>query len=390
MSAKVAIVHYWFLGIGGGERVVEALAEMYPQADLFCLVADPMTMTPALRAHRLTTSFLQKIPGSRRWYKQLLPLQPLALEHLDLFDYDLIISSESGPAKGVITRADACHVCYCHSPMRYIWDLYRDYRAALGPISRTVFSLTAHYVRMWDLASAQRVDYFVANSQNVANRIEKHYRRNCEVIYPPVDTTAGYIAQDIDNYYLVVGRLVDYKRIDLAIEACNRLRRPLHIIGNGPEYSKLRKVAGPTVRFLGRVPDEVVRSSYARCRALLFPGEEDFGLVPVEVQSFGRPVVAYARGGVLETVIGIASDASQDPKIATGVFFDQQTRESLEEAILRYESLEERFAPGFIRNHAGNFDKLRFKQEIGEFIGSRLTRLYVRDSGTQVVGAGVR
>src|SRR5580658_6691088 len=232
-SLRVAIVHYWFVRNGGGERVVEALAEMFPQADLFCLFAEPETMTPRLRSHRLTTSFLQRIPGGRRWYKQLLPLHPLAVEQLDVSKYDLILSSESGSAKGVLPAPDACHICYCHTPMRYLWDLYPLYRRAMQPLAGTAFALTAHYLRMWDLASANRVDHFVANSHNVAARIRRHYRRDATVVYPPVDVSSGYLSERTDEYYLVVSRLIDYKRVDLAIEACNRLNRPLRVVGDG-------------------------------------------------------------------------------------------------------------------------------------------------------------
>jgi glycosyltransferase involved in cell wall biosynthesis len=344
-SLRVAIVHYWFVRNGGGERVVEALAEMFPQADLFCLFAEPETMTPRLRRHRLTTSFLQRIPGARRWYKQLLPLHPLAIEQLDVSKYDLILSSESGPAKGVLPSPDACHICYCHSPMRYLWDLYPLYRRAMRPLAGTAFALTTHYLRMWDLASAGRVDHFVANSHNVAGRIRKHYRRDAAVIYPPVDVSSGYVSESVGEYYLVVSRLSGYKRVDLAIDACNRLNRPLRVVGDGDQYKHLRKLAGPSIKFLGRLDDEAVRENYAHCRALLFPGEEDLGIVPIEAQSFGRPVVAYGRGGVLETVRGLMTGDALNVEGATGVFFAEQTVDSLVEAIEFFELVESRFSP---------------------------------------------
>jgi glycosyltransferase involved in cell wall biosynthesis len=371
-NLRVAIVHYWFVDYAGGERVTEALAEMFPQADLFALVANKDTLSPTLRKHRLTTSFLQRVPGGVRWYRHLLPLYPLALEQLDVSSYDLILSCESGPAKGVISRSETCHICCCLSPMRYLWDFYPDYRRALGPLVGGVFSLTAHYLRMWDLASASRVDSFIAISQAVASRVRKHYRRDAPVIYPPVNVAAGYISDAVEDYYLVVSRLVDYKRVDLAIEACNRLKRPLRIIGAGDQFDRLRALAGPTVKFLGRLSDEVLRESYARCRALLFPGEEDFGIVPVEAQSFGRPVIAYGRGGALETVIGLTQDNSPPPELATGVFFGEQTPESLADAILRCESAETRFSSMFIRSSVERFDILRFRLEMYEFIGERI------------------
>jgi glycosyltransferase involved in cell wall biosynthesis len=369
---KVAIVHYWIFGFGGGERVIETLAEMYPQADLFCLAADPSKMGDTLRGRKLTTSFLQSIPGCRRWYRHMLPLQPWALESLDLAGYDLVLSSESGPAKGAITHADTCHICYCHSPMRYLWDLYADYSRSFNPLVRSAFSLTSHYMRMWDVLAANRVDYFIANSHNVANRIRKHYRREAKVIYPPVDVAAGYLSEDISDYYLVVSRLIDYKRVDLAIRACNQLGRRLRVIGEGEQYRSLRKIAGPTVEFLGRVDDVTVRENYAHCRALLFPGEEDFGIVPVEAHSFGRPVIAFGKGGALETVAGLRIDESDLAGESTGIFFREQTPQSLIDAISSFESVESRFSPPFIRSTVEGFDTARFKSEMQEFISIRL------------------
>lgn len=372
LDLKVAIVHYWFVCNGGGERVVEALAEMFPHADLFCLVADTSTMTPRLRGHKLTTSFLQHIPGSRRWYRHLLPLHPLALEHLDLSGYDLIISSESGPAKGIFAGKNACHICYCHSPMRYLWDLYPAYLHSLGPVAGTVFSLVAPYLRKWDQTSASRVDYFIANSHNVASRIYQHFGRDSDVIHPPVNVTSGYISGEVGDYYLVVGRLIDYKRVDLAIEACNQLKRPLRIIGAGDQLKKLRKLAGPRVQFLGRLDDSAVREQYAHCRALLFPGEEDFGIVPVEAQSFGRPVIAYERGGVLETVQGIRTDNAFAANASTGVFFQEQNTNSLIGAIDLFESVESQFSPEYIRRSVEHFELSRFISEMYQFIGEKM------------------
>ncbi len=371
---RVAIVHYWFVRRRGGERVVEALAEMFPQAHLYALVADPEAMSPALRKHSLTTSFLQKLPGSHRWHRHLLPLYPLALEQFDFRDYDLVISSEAGPAKGVLTATGTYHICYCHSPMRYIWDLYHYYcrENGTGGISRLAFALTAHYARLWDLATASRVDAFVANSENVAARIRKHYRREASVIYPPVDVSVGYISTEHDDYYLVVGQLVDYKRVDLAIEACNRLQRPLRIVGDGEQYRRLRDLAGPTVELLGFLPDEEVRQLYARCRALLFPGEEDFGMVPVEAQSFGRPVIAYGRGGVLETVIALRPDEGHPAERSTGLFFGEQSVESLVEAIQAFEKAESQFSPPFIRAQVECFDVSRFRREMGSYIARKM------------------
>jgi glycosyltransferase involved in cell wall biosynthesis len=322
----------------------------------------------------VTTSFLQRLPGAKRWYRKLLPLFPVALEQFCLDNYDLVISTESGPAKGVITSAKTCHICYCFSPMRYLWDMYHRYRAAkgMGHFSRMIFSLAAHYVRLWDLAAAARVDYYAALSHCVAARIRKHYRREATVIYPPVAVSAGYLAPTVEDYYLVVSPLVDYKRVDLAIEACNRLGRPLRIIGDGEEYRRLRRLAGPSVTFLGYVSDEVVRENYARCRALLFPGEEDFGIVPVEAQSFGRPVIAYEGGGARETVLGLRPGESVGAEESTGVFFSNQSVNSLVEAMRFFESVEARFSPVFIRGQVQRFSGDRFKAEMRAFVTEKL------------------
>jgi glycosyltransferase involved in cell wall biosynthesis len=371
-NLRVAIVHYWFAGYTGGERVVEALAQMFPQADLFALVADPAALTPGLRSHRLTTSFLQRVPGSLRWHRYFLPLQPVALEQLDLSGYDLVFSSESGPAKGVITSAQSCHICYCHSPMRYLWDMYPVYRRGMNPLVRAVFSLTAHCLRTWDLASAARVDYFVANSHNVANRIRKHYRRDSVVVHPPATVNNARISGHIEDYYLVVSRLVDYKRVDLAIEACRRLGRRLQIVGEGPLYKQLRRMAGPETKFVGYLSEKDLHACYAHCRALLFSGEEDFGIVPVEAQCFGRPVIAYGRGGALETVIGLSSERGLLAHNATGVFFSEQRPESLGDAIRAFESVEHQFDPEFIQASVQRFNLARFQSRMHEFVGQCL------------------
>jgi len=366
---RVAIVHYWFVGRGGGERVVEALAEMFPQADLFSLVADRSTLAPALAGRKLTTSFLQKLPAATRVHRHLLLLQPLALEQFDLSGYDLVISSESGPAKGVLTSPRCCHICYCHSPMRYLWDMHAEYRRAMGALVGTVFSLAAHYLRMWDYASAARVDHFVANSRFVAARIAKIYGRSSTVIHPPVNIPALAAFAAPDDYYLAAGRMVDYKRFDLAVEACSRLGRRLRVVGDGPQYRALKRMAGPTVEFLGAVDDAALQEQFAGCRALLFPGEEDFGIVPVEAQSFGRPVIAYGAGGALETVRGALTDSTAGP---TGLFFDEQTAESLMRAIEEFEAREHEFSPSAIRRHSLQFAKQRFQARMREFVARAL------------------
>jgi glycosyltransferase involved in cell wall biosynthesis len=363
-NARVAIVHYWFVSHRGGERVVESLADMFPNADLFSLVVDRESLSGSLRSRPIKTSFLQQLPGSRRWHRHMLPLYPLALEQFDLSSYDLVLSSESGPAKGVLTSANTCHLCYCHSPMRYLWDFYHRYKSAatMGSCTRPLFTLVTHYLRLWDAASANRVDYFVANSHNVAARVRKHYRRECSVVYPPVNIKAGYLAERIEDYYLAVGQLVDYKRMDLAIMACNLLGRKLRIVGQGEAYTRLRKLAGPFVQFLGPLSDSELHEQYAHCRALLFPGEEDFGMVPVEALSFGRPVIAYGRGGATETVKGWDSRSLNIPENSSGVFFSEQSMDSLVQAIHSFEKIEQRLRPSFIRQQSDRFSPGHFQR----------------------------
>jgi len=376
---RVAIVHYWLVTKGGGERVVETLAEIFPQADLFTLVLDRSTLEPILQTKEIRTSFLQRLPGAKKFHRHFLFLMPLALEQFDLSGYDLVISSESGPAKGVITSSKTCHICYCHSPMRSIWGMYPEYRRRMGPVVGTIFALTAHYLRQWDYASAARVDYFVANSRYVASRIRKYYRRESTVIYPPVDSATAQLTHASENYYLTIGRLVDYKRFDLAVSACTQLGRRLKVIGVGPEYKSLRRMAGPSVEFLGWVSDEELRRNLAGCRALLFPGEEDFGMVAVEAQSFGRPVIAYGSGGVLETVRGTPSGDTTGVEDSTGVFFSEQTASAVATALLDFEAVESGFSPQTIREHSLRFNRETFKERIAEFVACAYAEFRDRD-----------
>jgi glycosyltransferase involved in cell wall biosynthesis len=361
-ALRVAIVHYWYVRRRGGERVVETIAGLFPDADLFFVVADPGLLPESLQNRAVRTSFVQHLPGSLRWHRHFVPLYPLALEQFDFSGYDLVFSSESGPAKGIVTGARTCHICYCHSPMRYLWDHYHRYRncSGFGRMTRLVFSAAAHYLRVWDLASAARVDYFVANSETTAARIRKHYRREAEVIFPPVDLRGPQMPFERGDHYLVASHLADYKRVDLAIEACLALGRRLRIVGEGEQYRRLNRLARGRVEFLGSLPDDEVRKEYASCRALLFPGEEDFGMVPVEAMAAGRPVVAFGRGGATETVIGMSEGCP--PERSTGLLFGEQTTASLEDAIRQFEAVERRFRPEFIRRHADRFGTARFSE----------------------------
>lgn len=359
---KVAIVHHWFVTQGGGERVAAVLAGMFPDADLFTLVMSPDYLPQEWAARPITTSMLQRIPGARRAHRHMLPFYPYAVEQLDLTAYDLVITSDSGPMKGVITRQDAIHICYCHTPMRYLWDGYHSYVSGMSHVSRLPFSLAAHYVRNWDYIAAQRVTHFVANSEYVAKRIQHYYNRVSTVINPPVDTARGTISDSPSDFYLAAGRLVGYKKTEVLIEACNRLQRRLRIVGCGPEMHHLRSLAGPTIEFMGHLSTEHLWETYARCRALLFAADEDFGMVPVEAQACGRPVIAYGKGGSLETIRG--RKQRQSAESATGIFFDKQTPEALIQGILSFEAQEESFSPLAIQRHASQFNTLLFVERM--------------------------
>jgi glycosyltransferase involved in cell wall biosynthesis len=355
---KTAIIHYWLVGMRGGEKVLEALCEIFPAADIFTHVYRPAGISPALNARTIRTTFIDRLPLAAKLYQKYLPLMPLALEQLDLRAYDLVVSSESGPAKGVITRPDALHLCYCHTPMRYVWSMYHDYLAEAGAPVRLVMPWIMHRMRQWDFQAASRVDAFAANSNYVAQQIRKYYRREAEVIHPPVAVDGFAPSEDIEEFYLCVGQLTRYKRIDLAIVAANALARRLVIIGDGEEAVPLRAMAGPTVTFLGRQDDAVLRRYYAACRALIFPGKEDFGIVPLEAMASGRPVLAYRAGGALETVLdGV-----------TGLFFDDQSPESLMAAMRTFEGRAQEFSPARLVEHAGQFGPDRFRQRFVDFV----------------------
>jgi len=361
---KVALVHYWLTGMRGGEKVLEALCELYPDADIFTLVCDESRISTTLKKHKITTSFLQKLPFALKGYKSLLPLMPYALEQMDLTDYDLVISSEAGPAKGVIVRPDATHICYCHSPLRYIWDKYHEYRADAGFLSRMAMPILAPRLRVWDVTTAARVDHFIANSAWVGQRIEKYFRRPSTVIPPPVETKDFVPAPQSEqgNFYLFASQLVGYKRADLAVRVFNENGLPLVVIGEGEQLAHLQKIAAPNVKVIGRQPFEVLREHFQQCRALIFPAEEDFGIVPVEVMACGRPVIAFGRGGARETVL----DGE------TGVLFHEQTEAALSAAIERFEQIEPSLSRARIRAHALGFDRAVFLAEMRAFIDAAL------------------
>jgi glycosyltransferase involved in cell wall biosynthesis len=357
-NMRVAIVHYWLLKMRGGEKVVEALCRMLPAADIFTLFYDPENVSSIIRQHKIRTSFLNRL---RRNYRSLLPLMPLALEQFDLRGYDLVISSESGPAKGVLVPSSARHVCYCHTPMRYLWELYPDYlhEWTRSPLKRSIIAPIANYLRLWDFASAARVDSFVANSENTKRRIWRTYRRESEVIYPPVPTET-FCWKSPHDYFLIVSELVSYKRIDTAVRAFSNHGGRLRIVGTGPEYRTLRRLAGPNVEFCGWVSDSELHELYARCRALIYPGEEDFGITAVEAMASGKGVIALGRGGVLESV------AIADP--VCGVFYSDPDEEHLAAAIAKFESIESRLDPREIQRYAQRFSEAAFRARMQDVI----------------------
>ena len=359
---KVAILHYWFLLKGGGERVVSALLDLYPQADLFCLFADNASLPAGVAEKRVHRSFLDSIPFGQKLNRVLLPLYPAAVGSFDFSGYDLIISSDSAPTKAIVRPPESVHISYCHTPGRYIWDLAPSFQARLPRLARPLYAAMAAQSRENDFAAAQRVDYFVANSRYTGARIATYYRRDSTVIYPPVNTAQGYVDERPSDYYLWIGRLADDKRVDLLIEACNQLQRKLVVVGTGRMEKYLKSIAGPTVEFLGQVSDDALGGLYAKCRAFLFAADEDFGIAPLEAQSYGRPVIAYKHGGSLETVKVGAPNAMD-----TGTFFDEQTPESLAAAIEWFESHEESFTPFHIRQHAMRFDTAVFHRRFSDF-----------------------
>lgn len=354
---KLAIVHDYLNQYGGAERIIEIFHEMFPEAPIYTSIYDPEALPPVFRQMDIRPSFLQRIPFIKKTLQYYLPLLPLAFEHFDLQEYDVVLSSTTSFAKGVITSPDCVHICYCNTPMRFAWR-YHDYvrDCEIGALRRKALALALHPIRLWDAVSANYVDYFIANSYNIARRITKFYRRDSQVIHCPVDCSRYAISPEIGDYYLIVSRLREYKRIDIAIQAFNQLALPLIIIGDGNDRERLERLAGESVHFLGKVDDPTLQRYYARCLALIFPGEEDFGLTPVEAQASGRPVIAYARGGALETVLDQV----------TGRLFEPQTPEALADAVRTFDVAA--VDPQTIRTHALQFDVSHFKQKISAFM----------------------
>lgn len=362
---RVALVHDWLTGMRGGEKVLEVLCELFPDAPLFTLLHNKGAMSPGIENMDIHTSFVQSLPFREEHYRRYLPLFPRAIESFDFKGYDLIISSSHCVAKGAKPVGNALHICYCFTPMRYVWDQYSEYfgKGRAGLATRTLMSAIAPSLRNWDVRSSSRVHFFVADSENVAKRIERFYARAADVIHAPVDTSLFSIQDKQLDYYLMVSALVPYKRVDLAVETFNQVGRRLVIIGSGPEEEHLKARAAENIEFLGWESNDVLAKFYANCQALIFPGIEDFGIVPLEAMASGRPVIAFAEGGALETVVGKGDKP-------TGVFFHEQSVEGLTNAIKEFES--KRFDPQAIRKHAEKFDRKRFKQRLHEYITDKI------------------
>lgn len=358
---KVAIVHDWLTAMGGAEKVVLELYKIFPDAPVYTSVVNFDKIDPKFKEMDIRTTFIQKLPFSKKKYNRYLPLFPLAFEALDLREFDIIISSTASiGVKGVLRDSSSIHICYCHTPPRYAWDFYHEYLSYAGKLQQKLIPFLMHYLRQYDQSSSGRVDYFIANSSIVKERIKKIYRREAEVIFPPVDIERFQLSNESEEYYLVVSRLVPYKKVDLVVQACNQLKRKLIVIGDGEEIQKLEQMAGTTIEFLGYQSDKIVEEYMKKCKAFLFPGYEDFGIAPVEAQACGKPVIAFGKGGALDTVI----------HKKTGILFEEQSVESLIKAIETFEN--HSFNPNEIRENAEKFSDQNFKNSIKEIINNKI------------------
>ncbi len=372
----MALVHDWLTGMRGGERCLEAFCELFPDAPLFTLLHVPGSVSPLIERRRIVTSFIQRLPAAATHYRGYLPLFPAAVGGLDLRGFDLILSLSHCVAKAVRVPRGALHLSYCFTPMRYVWDLYDDYFGArAGLATRLLAPPVAAALRRWDRRT-DSVHGFIAISRHIAERIQRLYDRSADVIHPPVDVERFRLADGHEDYYLVVSALVPYKRVDLAIAAAERLGRRLVVVGTGPEERRLRALAGPRVEFLGWRHDREVAELYARCRAVLFPAVEDYGIVPLEAAAAGRPTIALARGGALETMVGLDAGVAAP----TAVFFGEQTVDSLVGAIRTFEAAEGRFEPRALRARAAEFDRPIFKQRLLEYLDARWREFQARQA----------
>ena len=361
---KVAIVHDFLNQYGGAERCIEALHEVFPQAPIYTSIYIPNNLPEVFRTMDIRTSFMQKFPFLNRHFKKYLLFYPKAIKSFDLSAYDVILSSSSAFAKGIKKSKNTIHICYCYTPMRFAWDT-KSYieKEKFSIFEKMAIALSVNILKKWDLRSNRSVDYFAAISKAVEARIKRIYGRGSNIIYPPVNTTAFSISDNIKDYFLVTSRLNAYKRIDLVIEAFNKLNLPLRIIGDGPSMARLQKMAHKNVEFLGKVTEKVLIKNYSECQAVIFPGEEDFGIVPLEAQASGRPVIAYAAGGALETI--------EDG--VTGIYFTEQTADSLIEAVKKYQNIKGKFNSQTIRKNALKYDKNIFKRRINDYVMEKVS-----------------
>jgi len=361
---KIALVHDYLVQYGGAERVLEAFTELFPYAPIYTLIYDREAMHGIFEDKLIYTSFLQNLPFSRKRHRFFPPLMPLAIEQFDFSKYDIVLSDSSSYAKGIITRPETLHICYMHTPMRYAWDDCQKYTQDFGfpEFIKRLVPFFMSPIRLWDRSSADRIDHFLTNSHFVAKRIKKYYQQDAQVIHPPVNVDRFHVSETHEDYFLIVGRLIAYKRHDIAIEAFNRLKLPLKIIGRGPEMDRLKKMAGSTIEFLGRVSEEDLPGYYAKCRGFVFPQEEDFGIVAIEAMASGRPLIAYRVGDIVEHL--------EEGK--TGVFFDEQTSEAIVRAVEHFRDTD--YDPEYIRNKAVPFDKERFKATMKDYIENAVNK----------------
>jgi glycosyltransferase involved in cell wall biosynthesis len=358
---KTAIVHDWLNQIGGAEDVLETLLEMYPGVPVYTSLYWRDKMPPHWRQWDIRTSFINRLPLAQKRQQLYFPLYPMAFEQFDFGGYDLVLSNKSGFCHGVITDPETLHICYCLTPTRYVWRYFQyAEQENLNSLLRAIMQPFLVNLRQWDRLAADRVDHFIAISQTIRQRIAKIYRRDSTIIYPPVDTSRFAPLGRCDDYFLIVGRLVPYRRIDILIEAFNKMQKPLVVAGSGRDRERLQAMAGPTVEFLGRVPDDDLPGLMARCRAFMWPGEEDFGISPIQAMAAGRPVIAYAAGGALETVI----------PGRTGALFYEQTAQSIIEAVKQFD--EQSYDPWAISAFAAHFDTAEFKRKMLRFVEEKL------------------
>jgi len=359
---RVALVHDWLTGMRGGEKCLEVMCELFPDSPIYTLLHVKGAMSPLIESKTIHTSFLQRFPFVEQKYRMYLPLFPFAIEAFDFSDYDLLLSTSHCVAKGAKPRGDALHLCYCFTPMRYVYEMYDEYfgKGQAGMATRMAMKIVAPLLRAWDKKTADRVHHFVAISEHVRQRIYRHYGRDAEVIFPPVDTAKFQASRRDKGYYLIVSALVPYKKVDLAVKAFNKIGKRLIIVGKGPDEEKLRYLAKPNVEFLGWKSDDELALLYAGCTALVFPGEEDFGIVPLEAMASGKAVIAYGKGGALETV--------QDG--LSGVFFYEQTVEALEIAVSKAEQMQ--FDVENVRNRALRFSRSIYKDAMKKFIEEKI------------------